>query len=42
MEDITNRLRQALATSRHPDRILAVASAIIAWFVVTVLRAVVG
>jgi hypothetical protein len=42
MDDIADRLRQTLATSPHPDRLLVAASCIIAWFVVVVLRAVIG
>jgi len=38
VDDVTNRLREALAASRHPDRVLAVAS-LMAWFIVVVLKA---
>ena len=41
-DDITNQLRQALAASQHPDRILAFAAGVIAWFVVSILRGVIG
>ena len=42
VEDITNRLRQALAETPHPDRVLAVAAGLVAWFAVVLLKAVFG
>ena len=40
VDDVTNLLREALAASRHPDRVLAVVAGLMAWFIVVVLKAV--
>ena len=42
MRIVMDAICQALARSQNPDRIIAFASAVIAWLVVTVLRAVIG
>ena len=42
MHSVVDEICKALARSRHPDGIIAFPSAIIAWLVVTVLRAVIG
>ena len=39
VDDVTNRLREALAASRHPDRVLAVVAGLMAWFIMVVLKA---
>jgi len=42
MNDIMDRLREALAASPHSDWILALASCLLAWFLVNILRVVIG